>query len=94
MRRLHAGTIEPIHSTRANREGIPVRRFHFERVTISRPPVDLDIGREDASGSIRVTVALVRGRVCHGVTVKATGDYERWTRDEMMSEVKYMFANW
>jgi hypothetical protein len=70
--------------------GLPlalVTRRHFDRVRCTRRPDDLDISRDDGSGSIDVVAGgWSRGLVLN-VWVVVTGEYALWSPNDLRAEV-------
>jgi hypothetical protein len=69
-----------------------VTRRHFDRVRYQRRPDDLDVSREDGSGSIDVVAGGWSRGWAVNVWVVVTGDYARWSSDDLRAEAANMLA--
>ncbi|HTK75873.1 MAG TPA: hypothetical protein VL371_11490 [Gemmataceae bacterium] len=67
-------------------------RRHFDRVRYQRRPDDLDVSREDGSGSIDVVAGGWSRGWAVNVWVVVTGDYARWSSDDLRAEAANMLA--
>ena len=69
-----------------------VTRRHFNRVRCERRPADMDVSRDDGSGSIDV----VAGGWSHGwavnVWVIVAGEYALWSPNDLRAEATDMLA--
>jgi hypothetical protein len=69
-----------------------VTRRHFDRVRCERRPTDLDVSREDGSGSIDVVAwGWSRGWAVN-VWVIVTGEYALWSPNDLRAEAADMLA--
>ena len=69
-----------------------VTRHHFDRVRCKRPPRDLDVSREDGRGSIDVVAGGWSRGWAVNVWLIVTGDYARWSADDLRAEAADMLA--
>ena len=69
-----------------------VTRRHFDRVRCRRRPADLDVSRDDGSGSIDVVAGGWSRGWAVNVWVIVTGVYAHWSLDDLRAEAADMLA--
>jgi hypothetical protein len=69
-----------------------VTRRHFDRVRCKRRPDDLDVSRDDGSGSIDVVVGGWSRGWAVNVWVIVTGDYAQWLPEDLQAETADMLS--